>query len=722
MEEYKNIIYKYNTRTKRYLIKFKTAEITVKSIANVTTKIITKNMFAKVNKDSFEIYSFFLLEFEYILKEIRDSYPEVAIRIGGIELTNLLDFLKNKTWLAERYSNIPVRWDNPRLEKMMKFKPLPHQAKAYEKYEEIKKLNDLRGYLLDAEAGAGKTYISLSLAELLDYDYVIIIAPRQVVHTVWVKSVTEELYKKPQDYMVLGDDKHKVYNNERFIILHYEYLDKLLKDKKLLRKLKMKHPMLIVDEFHNFNEITSQRTQNLLNFVNYINFKDIALLTGTPIKMGVNELVPLLYIIDKKFPPIVDRFKDIYSKVYKHYPDLIKERFGLYKERITKDAKNMPSIKVEEYKVAIPNWKDYTLETIQEKISQYKITRLAELYKNMDIYKSEFEVLLNLILTEMIKKGTSKTASQKIINRYKRLVKIVNKTSNLLSVRNEILEIKELESNVLEPCLKGDNLKKFRDLKSILKYPKLKVLGEALGRILLTTRIKCYNDLAKYLDYKEILKATNKKGLIFSNYVSTCDIAYDRCAKQGYTPIRVYGEHTTQLNESVKQFNNLDDPSNPMVATYKSLSTGVPLIAANIVLTLDMPFRMYILDQAIARAWRIGQDKPVLVLIVKLNSGDTFNITDRDNFIINLSEYNVKLITGNELPYEIPKQLLKSEIETDENLEETDDELEEELEQVVLENFIQETPAILDLKYTPYFNFKKIKNMLSEILKFTIGS
>ena len=725
MDEYKNIFYNYSSRTKRYLLKFKKAETVVNVIKKLTTSVITKNMFAKVNKDSFEIYSFFILEFEFILNRIKDVHPEEAIKIGGIELINLIDFLRTKTWLAERYSSVPQHWDNARLERMMKFKPLPHQARAYEKYEEVKRVNDLRGYLLDAEAGTGKTYISLSLSELLDYDYVIIIAPRQVLHTVWVNSITESLYKQPQSYIVLGENKKQKYNNERFIIMHYEYLDKLLKDKTLLRKFKRKHPMLIVDEFHNFNEITSQRTQNLLNFINYINFNDIALLTGTPIKMSVNELIPLLYIVDKKFPPVADRFKDMYSRIYKVFPEILRERFGLYKERITKDTSTMPPIKVEEYKVSIPNWKDYTLETIKDKIEQYKIKRLAEIYKNMDMYTSEFEKLLNIATLKMQDEKISKTSINKNIKRYKRLIKVIRKASEnnkLLSVREEILEAKELETNFLETHLSTDNLKQFRNLKSIMKYPKLKVLGEALGKILLTTRIKCYNDLAKYLNYKEILEATDKKGLIFSNYVSTCDTAYNKCSKQGYKPSRVYGDFTSNLNAIVNQFNNMDDPTNPMIATYKSLSTGVPLTAANIVITLDLPFRMYILDQAIARAWRIGQDKPVLVLIVKLNSGSVFNITDRDNFIINLSEYNVKLITGNELPYDIPKQLLSSEIETDDSLEENTDTVEEELEEVVLENFIKETPALVDFKYKDNFNYTKIKNMFLDIFKFKFNS
>jgi len=49
--------------------------------------------------------------------------------------------------------------------------------------------------------------------------------------------------------------------------------------------------------------------------------------------------------------------------------------------------------------------------------------------------------------------------------------------------------------------------------------------------------------------------------------------------------------------------------------------------------------------------------------MMKLDTGDKFNITDRDHFILNLSTRNVEMITGNELPYDVPEQMLMSELE-----------------------------------------------------------
>ena len=689
MEHFNNIQYSYNGRTKRWSINYINAGKVPNVIKKALTAVAYKNMFAKVEKNSFEIYDFFILELEFILQKIKDERLELAIEIGGSNLNNLLEFLRTKTWLAERYSNTKIKFDNQRLKTMMKFSPLPHQFKAYEKYEEIKKLNALRGFLMDAEAGAGKTYISLSLTELLDYDYKIIIAPRQTIETVWVKSIQEDLYKKPQSYIVLGQDRKRTYKKEKFIIMHYEYLEKLKEDKKLLRKLKKLKPAIIVDESHNFNEVTSKRTQNLLEVVNYINPKDIILLSGTPIKMSVNELIPILYILDTKFPPVVERFKSFYSALYKRVNEILLYRFGLYKERISKDKKTMPKIDIREYRVSIPNYKEFTILTIKQKIKDYKEKRLNEIYENYEKYENQFESLLIESYNSMIKNGISKTKATKLIRSYKSKVKIIKKHAdrNMLSaIPTIILETREIEKQI-ESYLTPDGRNSFRDIKAIIKYPKLKVMGEALGKILLGNRIACYRELAKYLNYKELLELTPKKGLIFSNYVSVCNIAYEQTKKQGYKPVRVYDEFTTELNSVVKKFNNIEDPSNPLIATYKSLSTGVPLVASNIVICLDLPFRMYIFDQAIARAWRIGQDRDVVVFIIKLDSGEEFNITDRDHFIINMSEYNVELITGNTTPYEMPQQTLMSELEEDEeenDIPEEDEVIVEELEEEII--------------------------------------
>ena len=516
------------------------------------------------------------------------------------------------------------------------------------------------------------TYTSLALGEALYYNNIIIIAPSATIDDVWVSSVTKELYKAPQPFYVLNG-KNKDYKKERFLIFSYETLDKINKDKKLLRLLKRLKPMLIVDEFHNFNNITALRTYNLMEFIKKIDFTDVALLTGTPVKMSLNELKPMLYVLDDKFPPVEDRFDDFYRGKY----DMFRNRFDIYRKHVAKDTKNLPKIDIREFKVSVPNSDRFTLETINREITEYKIERLAEILEKMDVYESMFETLLENVYVSMVGQGVSKGSTNSSLKDYKRVIKAIrkfNKDKKLYMAQNLIIEAREMEKEFILPNLSSKDKKTFRDIISIIKYPELKVLGEALGKILLGTRIKCYNELAANLNYRNLLSLTDKKAIVFSNYVSTCKIAAMTSAKEGFKPVNVYGDHIPNLPVNVKKFNDLKDKANPIVATYKSLSTGVPLLAGNIVLLLDIPVRNYLLDQSISRAWRIGQDRPVMVFMIKLDTGNVFNITDRDHFILNLSTQNVEMITGNANPFEIPEQLHHSDVEDDFE-EETDEAL-----------------------------------------------
>ena len=903
MENFKSLKYIYNTRTKRYTIYIDKANVIKNAIKSILGRSRTNLLILKDNNRQFDIYEFFLLDLEYMLETIKESYPDLAIKIGGIALNDLMEFLTTRTWLAERNVNHAVKVFNySSIKAKMKYNLLPHQVEVFKKYEVIKNMSGLRGMALHLEAGMGKalandtpvktlvgwtpigdlkigdkvigrdgkettvvgvypqgkrqlykvtfedgrwvnadeehlwtvksngkeevlttaeiikrkdngdsfiiplvkpqkslysiyeyeydtervieklgsdetilgvleyftdapavlkrdiafrlnriykinkedldnvitilkfnnegiankvveflrslgyivslieddgfiievfkgsglkiksieeacideatcievdnedklfvvkdfivthnTMASLALGEALDYNNMIIVAPNNTLDDVWVKSVTEDLYKSRQPYFVMNS-KNKDYKKERFLIMGYETLDKVIKDKKLMRSLKRLRPMLIVDEFHNFNNLDALRTNNLLTFVNSIDFKDIALLTGTPVKMDLKEMKPMLYILDKKFKPIVER----YDKFYMGNLEMFRNRFEIYRKHIGKDTKSLPKIEIKEYRIPIPNSEQYTLETINREIDEFKTERLSEILSKMDLYEATFESLLNKVVMSLIEHGIGKTKANVMVKDYKKLIKNIRKhnaNKKLYMIPNVILEAREMEKELIIPNLTPVDTKTFKDIRSIIKYPELKVLGEALGKILLGTRIRCYNDLAKNINYRNFFSLTNKKTIVFSNYVSTCRVVQQETVKQGYHPVGVYGELVEKLPVNVKKFNDLNDKTNPIVATYKSLSTGVPLVAANVILLLDIPVRNHILDQSISRAWRIGQDKPVIVFMMKLDTGDKFNITDRDHFILNLSTRNVEMITGNELPYDVPEQMLMSELE-----------------------------------------------------------
>ena len=553
------------------------------------------------------------------------------------------------------------------------------------------------------------TYISLALMELLEYDTVIILAPKNTLEEVWLKSVTETLFKHKQTAIIMTGN-NPVYNNEKFIITNYEYVDKLMNNKKLNRRLKRLKPSLIIDEQHNFSEMKTKRTNLLFDFVNYYKFTDILLLTGTPVKMKLGDLKPMLKILDPKYPKIADVFDYFYKGLNSTKIDLLQYRFNLYRERIENKDPSMPEIELDEYRIPLKNGDYYTLENINKRMTEYKLTRLKELHNKMDFYQDEFSIIL-----EDLNKNLNKEERDNL-KRYKVLVKLIRKKSDankLYEVYDAVNEATYIEKNLINKKLDSISKVKFKDLKSIVKYPKLKVLGEALGKILLGSRIQCYKELALNLDYKNLMKLTFKKTLIFSNYVSVCENAKNVCKLQGYNPIPVYGTYINDLTKNVKLFNDLETDVNPIIATYKSLSTGVPLTSANVVILLDTPLRSYILEQAIARSFRIGNYHKVLVFFIRLDTGPNYNITERDLYIVNQSTNNVEMITGNTTQYDVPIQELPSlEEEIDEgDLKEEDlppvlkDEIEEEVTNSA--SFIDKT-TVLNLEFIKSF-IKKIK-------------
>jgi len=559
--------------------------------------------------------------------------------------------------------------------------------------------NESKLFVIEDYLVTHNTYMSLALSELLDYELVIIVAPKNTLHEVWLKSVTETLYKRKQTAVVLGTDS-KEYNDEKFIITHYEYLKKLSLDKKLARRIKKLKPMLIVDEFHNFNEITSGRIQVLRDFVTYMKFTDIALLTGTPIKMRLKELIPMLYLVDNRFPKAREDFEDYYANLQGIKIDMIRHRFNLYKKRIQSTNTNKGEIEIKEFKISLKNGNDFTMEAISSRMTEYKHTRLLELESNMDSYKIEFNNLITQARTTMINKGLLIKDIDATLKEYRTYVKTIKSYSDkgkLYRIYDIVNKASTIEKEFITKYLDGGFKKHFRHIASIVKYPKFKVLGEALGKILLGSRIECYKGLAENLEYKNLLGITNKKGLVFSNYVSVCDAVITKCRLEGFNPIGVYGEHMENLNSNVKLFNDLSTDVNPIVATYKGLGTGVPLTSANVVILIDTALRSFTLEQAISRSYRIGNNHKVTCIFIKLDTGTEYNITERDLYIVNTSEYNVEMITGNKPIYDIPRQTLESpDDDTDVISEELEEELEEVISTTLLNANLMDTNIIID--------------------------
>ena len=128
--------------------------------------------------------------------------------------------------------NIP-KIDKSKLDKIFNgMKLFDYQDKFIDECIWKAQLLDLKGYLLDAPPGAGKSYGSLALMEMLNIDTVIIICPKKAVNDVWDETITR-IYSEPQSYsmslpVLHGPSKPAGFDiNDRFIVCHYEAIGKL---------------------------------------------------------------------------------------------------------------------------------------------------------------------------------------------------------------------------------------------------------------------------------------------------------------------------------------------------------------------------------------------------------------------------------------------------------------------------------------------------------------
>lgn len=249
---------------------------------------------------------------------------------------------------------------------------------------------------------------------------------------------------------------------------------------------------------------------------------------------------------------------------------------------------------------------------------------------------------------DLYRKSVSKDiVASKDLDKYLRFVSVIQNTDGFSfgNIKDELLYTKNFENQKLIPFLSKEDKIRFKDVKSIVKYVNLKIQGECLGRVLGKFRTDCYTAIAENLDYETIVNFSEKKVVVFSSYIETSKAAVKRLEDLCFKPLSVYGEFTKNLSSIVKEFET-NENANPLVATYASLSTGVPLIMANTCIMINMPFRDYIYQQAIGRVWRLGMTVPVYIYNCELDTGDKPNISTRGFDILKWTAEQAEIVTG----------------------------------------------------------------------------
>lgn len=634
-------------------VKVKADEITVSGVSAYSmqrdikklwgTDRVGKYMFTDISGYSFTFKSFFLPDVVFTINKMLSQKSTVtSLRT----LTKIRDALFEHTWLKDTVQTKPSRLIREHLNEFF-LTPLDFQEELFNIYDQNTQKYNLRGFLFAGSVGSGKTFTSMALAYCLGKKKIIIVCPKNTVYRVWEANIKEKI-KNPPKYWISAEKKPMM-NDERFLIYHYEDIGKLQEYLSGNTGVHPKDLMIILDESHNLNETTSARSNQFNDLCRMSGCNDILWLSGTPIKALSKESIPLLRSIDPLFNPAVEElFKKIFRGDAGRATEILNQRLGLIMFTVEKERLKLPEPITKQIKVKSPIGDKFTLESIAVQMQEFIQQRMLY-YKHR---QAEDEKFYEYCLSKY--ESTLKDSKQRAqLDQYKGYVKRII-GANARDVNDEMAFCNRFEKDEIMSVLSNEDKTKFKDVKSIIKYLHLKIKGECLGTIVGGARIACTIEIAKNINYNLICESVEKKTLVFTSYVDALRQASVTCSQQGLNPIEVYAKTNKDLPEIVKRLTN-DESINPLIATFDSLSTGVPMTMCNALLMLNLPFRDYELQQAIGRISRLDSNTDTYVYSAFLDTGEKPNISTRTKDILEWSQKQVEAIVGISTPYDLSK-------------------------------------------------------------------
>ena len=600
------------------------------------TTRVTTHMFNKATRTYIEFYSFFAIDIEYIIRKLSTT-PRT--RMGRRGYIAMLEQLKLNTWLADLDKEHPSIFNKERI-KEINFSLLTHQAEFIDYYDKVIPKYNLKGILMAATPGSGKTISAIAVACAYESKAVIIVSPKNAVFRVWEKTLLEDMAVKQKVWVQASGEPMPSPKDCRWFIFHYESLDKAVE---LSKRLTNERCTVVLDESHNLNEVKSLRTTRFVDMCQSLKQSLIVELSGTPMKAMGAEAIPLISAIDPLFTDqCAEKFKKIYGREAKAATAILANRLGIIMYRVNKEESKIAEPVEHTLNVQVPNSDRFTLEAISKDMADFIIQRTQYYKTNYSYYLGLYEDSLR----EFEDKGLPRLSNKATYDLYLDYVDEFKKYGyNPLSSAPKALFCNDFEKNIIIPSLTNESKKNFRKSKTVVKYVNLKIRGECLGTVLSRARTDCNLAILEHLDLASLIDDAQKKTLVFTSYVEIVKATDVKLKAQGYNPLTVFAETNSQLPAMVKQFGS-DDSINPMIATYQSLSTAVPLTMANRVILLNSSFRIHEKEQTIARANRLGQDKTVDVYNIFLDTADKPNVSTRSAEILEWSRVQVNAIMG----------------------------------------------------------------------------
>lgn len=580
------------------------------------------------DKRKLSISRFFVPELIYLLQENKKFSPRTK------NIDKIINLLISNTWYKNTQVEIPTALDMDVI-KHLKRKPLPYQLEFIKDvYWQKKTQFLLKGYLLGFEPGLGKSATSIFLKEGLHKKHAIVVAPKSVTKNVWPTEIEETV--NDCKIWTIDDSLDDLTSETNYVVVNYEAIDKI-KDV-VKSRFDLKSLMIIVDECHNFKDIDSLRTRQLIDLAETTKCQDILLMSGTPIKALGTECIPILELLDTFWTPTL---RDTFKKLNR-YPSVMNEllhnRLGILMFRKLKEEVLQLPDKIEnDLLIKIPDGKKYTVPEVQKACKAYAAERTEYYKQNYDKYEKAF-----LDILDYYEKNLLPPEEKKAFEQYQRDLKYIKggKISTGLEIgsdmRMAIEAVNKYDHDVLIPRLPNHMKQVFKDSRTVYKYVALKVMGEVIGNLLNKLRQEMTSELIGK-EVIDIIKSAEKKTILFSDYTDSLHDAYAKCVKAKLKPMMITGENSNQAKELVATFKQ--DPSlNPLIASIKCMSTGHTINEANTVIFLNVPYRSTDYEQASDRCYRIGQDTTVYVYRLLLDTKPDGNLSTRMNDILKWSK------------------------------------------------------------------------------------
>lgn len=614
---------------------------------NFGTSVIFNRIIVKVNNRKFRIHQFFIIELAWILDHFTTNKNKRQVdryRVGMYKYKQLFDEIKSKTWIKTTFETF-APYNVDKALKNFKLTPYMDQREFLEDYARIKYGYQLRGCLLDAEPGSGKTFTSLVWSAMISSYKTIIVVPKHLVNNPWVEEMTNKYFKVvPKIWTSLDGTNPLNHTDCDYFIIYKENLrsgeyDPLIN---VISKNGKEPVKVIVDESHNYNESKSQQSQGLIQLGSHPYVSDVLFMSGTPIKAQGRETFVLFKVIDKYFDNYVqDDFNKMYGRDNAFLNEMLAHRLGRIKFTITSvNGIGKPPEPIH-WPVSFPGAEQYTLSAIRTEMMNFISERVSFYNKVMPKYNSDWQKFVDNY-AKWIKGDQLEEAELK---QYVDTVEYFRKFGyNNFTDADKSKFCHKVEAKI-ENELRGEDLKYFRNIKSAVKYLSLKIRGEALGRVLSRARMDAVRDTIKHAKLPELINAVKKKTLVYTSYIEVIRELTNYFNEVGIGSLSVHGENSKDIDKVVEQFRD-DKNIQVLNTTYNTLKEGYPLIMANQIICMNAPFRSYELKQTIARIHRNGQDVECFVYMLDLDTGNEENITSRSIDIMEWSREQVDILLG----------------------------------------------------------------------------